>query len=438
MFFRPARLLLILVVVGVLSLVAIFLWRARSTAAYGPAVALCPGPDGYGYTCDGAAAYAYIDATTPANLFADDGVARLDLPFPFTFYGAEHTTVTAASNGNLQFTTSSPLAFPSCLRPAAGMGDMISPYWADLDLTLFGQLETAVAGEAPNRVFVVEWDDVPLYGGDPEDRVTFEAQLFEGSNDVVFLYEDPLTVAAGAGGRAVVGIQSEARGLSLSFSCLQPVLPAAGGLRFIHPPEPNREATETAAGADAPAIDAPAAKGPVAELIARYESDGPTALDGLRLSWLGAQPPRAFAWQAADLTGDSRDELIAIWRGPAEHPEIAQLAVLAVADGRLTPLLDRRLSQRGESYSEVVIEQLADLTGDGRTDAVVRDRPAGRAWVVAAGADGALALFDLPEMCRGGLIVTDGDGRPALVRDGCPTPGRLSVVWDGDEFVTLP
>ncbi len=403
-------------------------------------MALCPGPDGYGYTCEGAAAYAYIDATTATNLFADDAVMRLDLPFPFTFYGEEHTSLTAASNGNLQFTTSSPLAFPSCLAPAAGMGDLVSPYWADLDLTLFGQLETQVAGEAPNRVFVVEWDDVPLYGGDPADRVTFEAQLFEGSNDIVFLYEDPMTLVAGAGGRAVVGLQSEARGLSLSFSCLQPVLPSAGGLRFAHPPEPNRDAAEAAAtGAPAPAVDAPTAKGQVAELMARYQSDGPAALDGLRLSWLAARPPRAFDWRAVDLSGDGGDELLAVWRGPAGSPEIAHVAVLAVGDGQLTPLLDQRLSQRNESYTEVVIEELADLTGDGRIDVVLRDRPSGRAWALAA-PDGAVALFDVPEMCQGGLIIhnEDSDGRPVLIRDGCPTPGRLSVVWDGQRFVRVP
>lgn len=443
--FRPARLLLLLAVVALVVVAVIFLWRARDTAAYGPAVALCPGPDGYGYTCEGAAAYAYVDATTPTNLFVDDGVVRLELPFPFTFYGEEHTAVTAASNGNLQFTTSNPLAFPACLSPAAGMGDLISPYWADIDLTLFGQLETQVAGEAPNRVFVIEWDDAPLYGGDPADRVTFEAQLFEGSNDIVFLYEDPTTVAGGAGGRAVVGLQSEARGLSLSFSCLQPVLPAAGGLRFAHPAEPNRDAAEAKAtgapapAANAPAANAPAIKGPVAELIARYQSEGLAALDGLRLSWLAGQPARAFAWRAADLTGDGHEELLAVWAGRAEQPEVAQVAVLAVAENQLLPLLDRRLSQRDEAYSEVVIEALADLTGDGLVDGVLRDRPSGRTWIVTA-AGGAITLLDAPEACRDGLIVLDedGDGRQELVRDGCATPGRLSVEWDGARFVRVP
>jgi hypothetical protein len=54
--------------------------------------------------------------------------------------------------------------------------------------------------------------------------------------------------------------------------------------------------------------------------------------------------------------------------------------------------------------------------------------------------DGGLNLVDAPEQCHGGLIVLDedGDGRPAIIRDGCPTPGRVAVVWDGRAFVVLP
>jgi len=417
----------------------VFIWRARSRETYGPAVALCPGPDRYGYTCESAAAYAYIDATTPTGLAADDAVIAVDLPFAFTFYGAEYDSVTLSSNGNLQFTTGSPLAFPSCLAPVAGLGDLISPYWADLDFTLFGALETAVMGEAPARVFVVEWDDVPLYGADTDDRVTVEAQLYEGSNDVVFLYQDATTTAAGNGGRAVVGLQSEAQRLSLSFSCLQPVLPASGGLRFPHPAEPNPDAGEIEeAGAAAPALaapasDAPVAKGPLADLIAAYATRGPAALDGLRQHWLGATPPRAFAWQAADLTGDGRDELVAVWRGPADQPQVARVAVLAADGYRLEPLMDQALSTRQATYSEIVIEATADLTGDGRADAVLRDRPTGHTWALTA-TGGAPALLDLPGECRGGLIVVNEAGRRAVVRDGCDTPGRVSVVWDGQEF----
>ena len=63
---RAARLLIPLVLLAVVIAFVLF-WRARSQGVYGPALALCPGPDRYGYTCEGAAAYAYIDATTPTG-----------------------------------------------------------------------------------------------------------------------------------------------------------------------------------------------------------------------------------------------------------------------------------------------------------------------------------------------------------------------------------
>jgi hypothetical protein len=434
------RLLILLAVVVIVAFAFVFIWRARSGAVYGPPVALCPGPDRYGYTCEGADAYAYIDAAVPTNLFADDAVIQLELPFTFTFYGVEYNTVTAATNGNLQFDSGSALAFPSCLAPAAGMGDMISPYWADLDLTLSGALETQTVGEAPARVFVVEWDDAPLYGGDLEDRVTFEVQFFESTNHIVFLYPDPATAEAGNGGGAVVGIQSESQGLSLSFSCLQPVLPTGGGLRFPHPAEPNPNAGRPdAAGAAAPELPAPAAKGVVAELIAAYEHEGPAALEQLKTHWRNAPIPRAFAWQAADLTGDGRDELIAVWNGGTANPGLAQVAALVVDEGRPAQLFERRLSSRDEGYSAVAVAATADLTGDGRADVVLRDETAGRVWVLSVAAE-AIELFDVPERCRGGLVArdADGDGRAEIVRDGCDTLGRVSYGWDGRAFVRLP
>ena len=436
---RAARLLIPLVLLAILIAFVLF-WRARSQGVYGPALALCPGPDRYGYTCEGAAAYAYIDAATPTGLVADDDVVRLELPFPFTFYGVTYDALNAASNGNLQFTTRSPVYRAACARPVAGMGDLIAPYWADLDLTNAGALETAIIGEAPARVFVIEWDDAPLYGPDLEDRVTFEAQLFETTNDIVFLYADPTTVAGGNGGAAAVGIQSERLELALTYSCQQAVLPSPGGLRLVHPAEPNLRAgePEDEPAAVGPTVAAPQAKGAVADLISAYEARGAAALAGLRLGWLGERPARAFVWQAADLTGDAGQELVAGWSGGPDAPHLTQVAALSVAGERPVVLFDWR--PVGEvSYEAVTVAATADLTGDGLEDVALRDAATGATWVLSAAA-GAPALLDLPERCTGGLIVRDGDGdgRPELIRDGCATPGRLSVVWDGAAFVPLP
>jgi hypothetical protein len=54
------------------------------------------------------------------------------------------SSVYASSNGNLQFTSRNPSFSSSCLErgPATGMGDMLAPYWDDLNLTFVGLLET--------------------------------------------------------------------------------------------------------------------------------------------------------------------------------------------------------------------------------------------------------------------------------------------------------
>ena len=448
---RAARLLLSLALL-VLLVAFVLIWRARSQGVFGPAVDLCPGPDRYGYICEGGAAYAPIDAADATGLLADDAVITLDLPFPFTFYGATYTDVKVSTNGNLQFTTDNPLPRPDCLAPAAGMGDLIAPYWADLDLTAHGALETAVMGEAPARVFVVEWDDVPLYGTDSGDRVTFEVQLFETSNDIVFLYEDPTTAGGGNGGAAVAGIQSERQDLSLTYSCRQPVLPAPGGLRLAHPAEPNRAAGQpeddraatgpagSGPAGSGPNASAPVAKEPLAELLAAYATRGPAALAALQGQWAGGRPARAFVWRAADLTGDGTAELVVAWGGGPGAPELTEVAVLAVDEGQPPAVLfDRRPTTRAASYAAIAPAEVADLTGDGQNDVVLRDDKSGATWVLSA-ETGAPALLDVPARCAGGLVVrdSDGDGRPELIRDGCDRPGRVGVVWDGAAFVIAP
>jgi hypothetical protein len=464
---RLVRILLpFLLAVVVVGVIYFFVVRARPGAAYGAAVALCPGPDQYGYTCEGAEGYAYIDATSDTLLYLDDGVVSLELPFPFTFYGTVYSEVQASANGNLQFDSENPLFLHSCLSegPAAEMGDMIAPYWTDLDLRTVGFLETTTVGVAPQRIFVVEWDGVPRFGDEPEETVTFEVQLFEGSNDIVFLYEDTTTPTGSNGSDAMAGLQSEAQGVALQYSCDQPMVGNGDSLRFPHPAEPNPElgmGTEAQGEREAGEqgiVDAPAdslVKEPVATLLDGVNREGSAVLAGLRGEWLSGRPQRAFEWQWLDLTGDGRDELVALWHGRPSRPELAEVAVLgSAAEGEpLRPLLHERLSTRQVPVHSIAIVEAADLTGDRRPDALLLEQDTGMLFVVAApkseeaGVGGvgvvgevgeSVAIYHVPETCRGSLTIrdTDGDQVAEIIRDGCDTPGRFHVVWDGESFTT--
>lgn len=432
-----------------------FLLRSGGAAAYGPAVAVCPGPDQYGYTCEEGASLQYVDATNDTQLYVDDGVVELDLPFPFTFYGTTYTSAWASTNGVLQFTTQSEAFENGCLDqgPAAEMGEMIAAYWDDLDLRLAGFLETETVGEAPERIFVVEWEDAPPVGALPSEGVTFALQLFEGSNDVALFYRDVTTTAGANGSSATIGIQSEAQGLALQFSCNSAAVGANERVHFRHPETANEAANGALVGGGAVVTAETAAPRPAslkgsedaATLLARFNRLGAAGLPGLRAAWLAESPGRAFSWQWADVTGDGREALLALWRGPALHPELAELAVLAPeagqiagqnAEGEMTLLFNDLLSTRRQPLARPAIQAVADVTGEGAADVLIYDAAGGRGLVFST-AGGTARLHRLPAACSGRLALRDatGDGVLDVVGEKCEGAARAIFSWQGGRWV---
>lgn len=423
-----------------------FVLRRDTQAAYGTAVALCPGPDLYGYTCDSGTAFAYIDATIDTRLYADDGVTSLELPFPFTFYGTTYTEIQASSNGNIQFGNANAFFGNSCMdqAPVSGMGDMIAPFWDDLDLTAFGFLEYELVGEAPNRIFVLEWDNIPRFG-DPDDRVTFAVQLFEESQDILFLYEDVTMLEGNNGGSATIGIQSEAQGLALQFGCNQPVVANASRVRFTEPEEANADlGLETAVLNSAAFSPQTYAKGDLPDLISQLNLQGAAALPAMHTRWLSQTPPLTARWHWLDLTGDGQDDLLLLRGGTAQYPYLTDLTLLTPDEnGQFTLLLTQTLSSRSRPIGRLGRLEVAatgELTQDNLLDVVLWDEATGQSFVLTNLA-GEMDLLPLPDSCQGSLGIFDlnGDGEAELVRDGCAAAnGRTVTQWNGSEFIILP
>lgn len=435
--FWPWLLLLITAVI-----ILFFVLRRDTQAAYGTAVALCPGPDLYGYTCDSGTAFAYIDATTDTRLYSDDGVTTLDLPFPFTFYGTTYTQLHASSNGNLQFGSGNPYFSNSCMNegPVVGMGDMIAPFWDDLDLTSFGFLEYDVVGETPNRIFVLEWDNIPRFD-EPDDRVTFAVQLFEGSQDILFLYEDVTMLEGNNGSGATIGIQSEAQGLALQFGCNQPVVANASRIRFTEPEEANADIGLEMAAVPNNFSSPIYAKGDVADLLDQMNLRGPAVLPDMHGRWLNQSPPRTASWQWLDLTGDGRDELLLLRSGTAQNPHLSDLTIISPDEtGQHTLLHHQPLSSRSQPFGRPQIAASDDLTQDNLPDTVLYDSVSGQSFVVTFQKD-TVSLLSLPQTCYGSLGIMDAneDGLLEVVRDGCEgVNGRLLSQWNGTSFTDLP
>ncbi|KAA3660034.1 MAG: hypothetical protein DWQ04_20625 [Chloroflexi bacterium] len=413
-----------------------FLFRPDRGAAFGPAVALCPGPDLYGYACASGTGFAYIDALEDTHLYADEGTTEIALPFPFTFYGTTYTTVNASSNGTIHFGSSRTSFDNVCLTngPATGMGDMIAPFWDDLSLQFLGYLETAVSGTVPNRIFIIEWDDVPRFGDD-EDRVTFEVQLFENSNDILFLYEDVSLFEGNNGSSATIGLQSERQGVTLQHSCNQPAVADATRLRFTHPAEANADLGLEVVLDTIPAPTVTTAKGDVQELVTQLNTRGQAALTQLNAHWLNQSPPRTSSWEWVDLTGNGRSDLILLQHSTAQFPNETSLSVLTQSDTQeMSAGLVHAFSTRETAVSSIELVEIADLTQDGVMDALLLDSEQ-RVFVVTA-VTGTLQLIPIPEQCSGslGIIDTNNDGIPEIVRDNCQSPGRTAYQWAETDF----
>lgn len=426
-----ARILLLLLCLIILIGALFFIFRRSTRAEFGPAVALCPGPDLYGYSCTGGDGFAAIDATHDTGLYTDDGTVTLELPFVFTFYGTDYSDVQASSNGNLQFGTGNAWFENSCLAtgPAASMGDMIAPYWDDLDLTAVGYLETETVGEAPNRVFVVEWDDVALYGDNADDLVTFSVQLFEGSNDIVFLYEDVDTLAGKNGRSATIGLQSAAQGLALQYSCDQAAVSDSQRLHIVHPEQANADLGLENVLYRAQESNGLHAKGEISELITALNQRGPTIMAAMQRQWLNQQPQRMSEWAwLADENG--RSQLILLWRGTQSRPDLAQLILLSPdANGDLALQFNHRFASRDETNPQIEWIAAEDVTADGQVDVLLHDRENGRSYLFTNHTT-VPTLHTLPETCTGNITIQDN----AIIRSGCQTPGKFAVTWNNSTF----
>ena len=197
----------------------------------------------------------------------DDSIARIALPFKFILFTRafpEGSPVNITTNGWISLTPTvggaaewenGRLPGHQVPRPNRSVGHMpanlIAPFFHDL---VVGETDsgvyTRVLGEAPNRRLIVEWRNFSAYD-DHEDnpqpdyatRLTFQAVLYEGSNDIAFLYrrlEGPLT----QGESATIGLQNDGRDRAIQFGFNRPRLSEGRSLFFRFNPEDGSYAFE--------------------------------------------------------------------------------------------------------------------------------------------------------------------------------------------------
>ncbi|NOX18766.1 MAG: T9SS type A sorting domain-containing protein [Chlorobi bacterium] len=149
----------------------------------------------------------------------DDVQRSVSLPFEFEYDGYVYDKAQMSTNGWLEFGTGTNGserglstadqigniganqngALASTARPTKALG----PWWEDLNADQGGVVRYETLGAAPERVFVVQWENMrAYYDASVTTRVNFQVRLYEGSDKIEFIYGD---VAEGTFSGADIG-----------------------------------------------------------------------------------------------------------------------------------------------------------------------------------------------------------------------------------------
>ncbi len=211
------------------ALVAALLPWQRAEATVG-------GPDGFGYTWDDSIAYNYETATTALGQ-GDYDYDVVSIGFNFLFYGQTYSQITIASDGVVHFDGATYISGENTTLPT-GSARLIAPFWDNLRPDGGGDVYYGVSGVSPDRVFIVEWRDVPHYASYSPYYTTgdcsVEVKLYETDGGIEFHYQDvefgDATYDLGAS--ATIGIQDGTQGYALERSFDSAVLFNGAAIRF--------------------------------------------------------------------------------------------------------------------------------------------------------------------------------------------------------------
>ena len=134
----------------------------------------------------------------PPNSYAfgydawDEGAARVDLPFTFSWYGNPYTAIWVYTNGFASFDAPPTMGNVGILRPPGTVPDtqnqmhnFIAPMWTDLTGIssggqITGRIRSRVEGNAPARTVVVQFSGFKR-AQNPQSNASFQIRLFEGT-----------------------------------------------------------------------------------------------------------------------------------------------------------------------------------------------------------------------------------------------------------------
>jgi hypothetical protein len=209
--------------------------------------------DNFGYSCQ-AAGFEFVDANTVLPLSGDDASVPVTLPFDFTFYGTTYTSANVATNGFLSFVNPQPIFANGPIPSADIPNGAIYPFWDDLIVDGAASVRTEVLGAAPNRSFVIEWENIAFLA-DLSKRVNFEVVLTE-TGRITFQYQGIDDDGMEEGNSATIGIENAAGDDALQYAFNQASVASGTAIVFSLPPSGFVEGAVTDANDGAPVVGA--------------------------------------------------------------------------------------------------------------------------------------------------------------------------------------
>ena len=128
------------------------------------------------------------DGYTEVSLGNNAMSGSIPMPFNFSFYGQNFSNFFIGSNGFIQFGTNSGSTgvFGQTLPNVSNPNNIIAGVWADLRPSSGGTIKHGVFGSTPNRIFIVEFNEVPFNDQllTSLGEATFQIQMYESENKV--------------------------------------------------------------------------------------------------------------------------------------------------------------------------------------------------------------------------------------------------------------
>ncbi|HUT16364.1 MAG TPA: hypothetical protein VMY98_08985 [Anaerolineae bacterium] len=216
------------------------------------------GPDDFGYTYDANVSFSWIDIPGGTEVIGGDNQYRGPYPidFGFYFYGRAYSEFGINTNGMVMFGIErsgggqQSNAFVPC---PATPNSFAAAFWDDLIYTPDSTIRYQTLGSAPNRYLVVEWSNVRHYS-DPDHGMTFQAVVYEGSNDIKFQYLAMTHNLGGDGQSATIGIENANGRDGLGYGFNQSSIHDRLAVTFLCPrpfPTPTPSDVQDSGGPDA-------------------------------------------------------------------------------------------------------------------------------------------------------------------------------------------